>query len=107
MTVRQFLRNLQMRGAFIAALTSEKRLMTIKKSLFRHWPLIMNFFIAYFSFLVRCKTKGAVGAVCALLRIWTLSASWPITVLDGAESFWLSHDGGQADFSKKPPRLFL
>jgi hypothetical protein len=31
MTVRQFLRNLQTLEAFIAALTSEKRLMTIKK----------------------------------------------------------------------------
>ncbi len=74
MMVRQFLRDLQTRGAFIAAFTSGKRLMTIKKSLFRHWPLIMNFFVAYFLILVRCKTKGAVGAVCALLRIWPLSA---------------------------------
>ncbi len=39
--------------------------MTIKKSLFRHWPLIPNFFIAYLSILVWCKTKGAVGAVWA------------------------------------------
>jgi hypothetical protein len=47
MTVRQFLRNLQTHGAFIAAITSEKRLVTKnKKSLFRHWPLIMNFFVA-------------------------------------------------------------
>jgi hypothetical protein len=34
MTVRQFLRNLQTRAAFIAAFTSEKRLMTIKKVYF-------------------------------------------------------------------------
>jgi hypothetical protein len=74
MTVRQFLHNLQTRGAFIAAFTSEKRLMTIKKSLFRHWALIMNYLIAYFSILVRCKTKGTVGAVCALLGICPLSA---------------------------------
>jgi hypothetical protein len=46
---QQFIRNLQMRGAFIAAFTSEKQLMTIKKSLFRHWPLIPNFFYAYLS----------------------------------------------------------
>jgi len=46
----------------------------------------MKFFVAYFSILVRCKTKDAVGAVCALLRIWPLSAYWPITVLDGVES---------------------
>ena len=84
MPVRQFLRYLQMRGAFIAAFTSGKRLMTIKKSLFRHWPLIMNFFIAYFSILVRCKTKGAIGAVCALLRNWQLGAELPITVRNGA-----------------------
>jgi hypothetical protein len=43
----QFLCNLQTRGAFIAAFTSEKRWMTIKKSLFRHWPLIVNFFVAH------------------------------------------------------------
>jgi hypothetical protein len=36
MPVRQFLCNLQMCGAFIAAFTSEKRWMTIKKSLFHH-----------------------------------------------------------------------
>jgi hypothetical protein len=39
---------LQMCRAFIAALTSEKRWMTIKKSLFRNWPLIQNFFKAHF-----------------------------------------------------------
>ncbi len=72
MTVSQFLRSLQTRGAFKAAFTSEKQLMAIKKSLFCHWPLIMNFFVAYFSILVGCKTKGTVGAVCALLRIWPL-----------------------------------
>jgi hypothetical protein len=56
----------------------------------------MNFFVAYFSILVRCKTKGAVGAVCASLRIWPLSAYWPITVLDAAESlkgFYMMGDG--------------
>jgi hypothetical protein len=45
--VRQLLRNLQMRRAFIAAITSEKREMTIKKSLFRHWPLIINFLLRF------------------------------------------------------------
>jgi hypothetical protein len=69
MTLRPFLRNLQTRKAFIAAFTSEKRLITIKKSLFHHWPLIMNFLVAYFLILVRCKTKGAVGAVCASIRV--------------------------------------
>jgi hypothetical protein len=73
MPVRQFLRILQTRGAFIAAFTSEKTTDDNQKSLFRHWPLIMNFFEAHLSILVRCKTKGAVGVVCALLRIWLLS----------------------------------
>jgi hypothetical protein len=68
------LRILQMRRAFIAAFTSEKRWMTIKKSLFRNWPLITNFFKAHLPSLVRCKTKDAVRAVSALLRIWPLSA---------------------------------
>jgi len=67
MPVRQFLLNLQTLGAFIAAFTSEKRYLTIKKSLFRHWPLMLNFSIAYR--ILRCKTKGAVRAVCVLLRI--------------------------------------
>jgi hypothetical protein len=62
------------RGVFTAAFTSEKRWMTIKKSLFRIWPLILNFFIAHLSILVRCKTKGAVGALCALPHIWPLRA---------------------------------
>jgi hypothetical protein len=34
----------------------------------------MNFFVPNFSIIERCKTKGAVGEVCALLRIWPLSA---------------------------------
>jgi hypothetical protein len=58
-----------MRGALIAAFTSEKSWMMIKKSLFRNWPLILNVFIAHLSILVPRKTKGAVRAVCALLRI--------------------------------------
>ncbi len=64
-----------MGGAFIAAFTSEKQWMTIKKSLFCTWPLIPNVFIAHLLILVQCKTKGAVRAVCALLHIWPLSAS--------------------------------
>ncbi len=57
-------------------------------------------FTIYFSILVRCKTIGAVGAVCALLRIWPLSAYWPITVLDGAESLKGFHTMGDG-------RIFL
>ncbi len=105
MTVKQFLRSLQTGEAFIVAFifTSEKWLMTIKKSLFRHWPLIMNFFAVYFSILVRCKTKGAGGVVCALLRICPfkcLIADYCIKwhgIYKG-----LSHDGGWEDFSKNP-----
>jgi hypothetical protein len=52
--------NLQMRGAFIAAFTSQNRWMTIKESLIRNWQLIPNFFIAHFLILVQCKTKGSV-----------------------------------------------
>jgi hypothetical protein len=40
MTVRQFLHNLHTGGALIAALTSEKRLMTIKKMFIP--PLAIN-----------------------------------------------------------------
>jgi hypothetical protein len=55
-----------MRGAFIAAFTSEKQwIKTIQKSLFRNWQLIPNIFIAHLPIPVRCKTKGEVGAVCA------------------------------------------
>jgi hypothetical protein len=49
------------------AFTSEKRWITIEKSLFRNWPLIPNFHLSIF---VRCKTKDTFGAVCALGRIW-------------------------------------
>ena len=39
----------------------------IKKSLFRNWQLKPNFFIAHLPILVRCKTKGGVGAECDLI----------------------------------------
>jgi hypothetical protein len=72
-------------GAFIAAFTSEKPRMTIKKgySAIGHRYRIFSLCIPI---LVRCKTKGAVRAVCALLRIWPLSAQWRITLWDGMES---------------------
>jgi hypothetical protein len=108
--VRQFLRNLQTLGAFIVAFTREKCWMTIKKSLFCHWPLIPNFFITYLPILVRCKTKGAVGVVC-VLRFTAHLTKCQIA------NYWmrwrgifkgLSQDGGRADFSiKKTPRLSL
>ncbi len=48
---------LQMRRAFIAAFTNEKHRMTIKKSLFRNWPLIPKFFIVHLS-LYNVKPKA-------------------------------------------------
>ncbi len=39
--------------AFIAAFTSEKQRMTIKRSLFRNWKLIPNFFITHLPILLR------------------------------------------------------
>jgi hypothetical protein len=54
---------------------------------------IPNFVIAYLPILVQCKTKGVVGAVCALLLNWQLGASLPITVRDGAVTLkGLSHE---------------
>jgi hypothetical protein len=41
---------------------------------FRNWQLIPNFFIALLQILGRYKTKGAVAAVCALLRNGKLGA---------------------------------
>jgi hypothetical protein len=37
-------------------------------------PIDSEFFTAHLPILVQCKTKGAVGAVCALLRNWQLGA---------------------------------
>jgi hypothetical protein len=45
-----------------------------KKSLFCNWQLILNFFTAHLPLLAQNKTKGAVGAVCALLGNWQLGA---------------------------------
>jgi hypothetical protein len=62
-----------MRGAFIEAITSEKREMAIKKMFIP--PLAIDkIFIAYLPILVRRKTKRAVRAVCVLMRIWPFSA---------------------------------
>jgi hypothetical protein len=69
--VRHFLRNSQRYGAFIAAFTSEKRWMTIKNK-FRNWKFLPNIFSAHLPILVRCKTKGAIRAVCDLLGNWQL-----------------------------------
>ncbi len=42
-------------------------IMTIKKSLLRHWQLIPNFFVAYLQILVRCEIKGTVRSCVRLL----------------------------------------
>jgi hypothetical protein len=55
-----------------------------QKSLLHNWQFIPNFFIAHLPILVRCKTKGAVRALCALLSNWQLSALLPISERDGA-----------------------
>jgi hypothetical protein len=52
-----------MRGAFMWLLLYKLKTMDDdKKSFFRNWQLIQNFFITHLPILVRCKTKGAVGA---------------------------------------------
>jgi hypothetical protein len=83
----------------------EKSWMMIKKSLFCNCPLIAIFLIMQLSILVRYKTKRAVGAMCACLHIKCLMANYCMRwrgIFTG-----LSLDGGQADFSKKPPHLSL
>jgi hypothetical protein len=50
-----------------------------------------NFFIEHLPILARCKTKGAVRAVGALLRNWQLGAKLTITVRDGAVTLEGSH----------------
>ncbi len=81
--------------------------MTIKKSLFRNWQLIPSFFIAPLSILVRCKTKGAVRVVCALLCKWQLGAKLPITVRDGALTLTGSHMMGDWQIFSKNLRASL
>jgi hypothetical protein len=61
MSVRQSLHNLQRCGAFIAAFPEKNERRQSKKV----YSAIV---------LVRCKTKGVVEAVCALLRNWQLGA---------------------------------
>ncbi len=76
--------------------------MKIPKITVRNWQLILNFLIVHLPILVRCKTKGAVGAVqCAPsvpLAIRCLIANY---CTRGRCNFkGLSRDGGWADFSK-------
>jgi hypothetical protein len=74
MPLSQSLHNLQRCGAFITAFITEKLKMTIKKSLFRNWQSIPNFFIAHLPILVRCKINGAIRVVLVLLHNWQLGA---------------------------------
>jgi hypothetical protein len=104
--VRRSLRNLQRRWAFIPDSPIEEWNRTIKKISSRNWKLIQNFFFTRLSILVQCKTKGAVRAVYALLRIARLAirclianycTRWRSNIKE------LSQDGGRADFSKNLP----
>jgi hypothetical protein len=79
--------------------------MTIKKSLFRNQQLIQNFFIAPLPILVPCKTKGAVGAVCALLRNCQLGAQLLISVQDVAVN--LKGTGGFLQKTAAPLSLMM
>ncbi len=57
--------------------------------------------MAHLTILIQCKTKGAVGAVCALLCNWQLGASLPNTVGDGALTLQGSHRMGDGPFFSK------
>jgi hypothetical protein len=72
-----------------------------QKSLLRNWQLIQNFFTAHLPILVRCKIKGAVGAVCAFTAqlvfrylITHYCTRWRCNFKGP------SQDGGRADISK-------
>jgi hypothetical protein len=68
--------------------------MTIKKKLILLWQVIPNVFSAHLPILVRCKTKGAVGALCAY------TAQSTIKCLVGAVNLKGSHRMGDG-------RIFL
>jgi hypothetical protein len=58
MTVRQFLRNFQTCGAFIAALTSEKTIDVNQKKFIPPLAIDNEFFVAYFQSLYDVKPKA-------------------------------------------------
>jgi hypothetical protein len=74
MPARHTLRNLLRCGALIAAFTSEKTMNDDQKKFIPQLVVDTEFFSAHLPILVRCKTKGAVGTVFALLRNWQLNA---------------------------------
>jgi hypothetical protein len=99
MLVRQSLYNLQRCGAFIVAFKSEKLNISIKKSLFRNWQVIPNFFIAHLAILVRCKSKGTSRSgvrLIAQLAIRCLSANYCTSWRCNFKG--LSQDGGHEIF---------
>jgi hypothetical protein len=65
---------LQRCAAFISGFTSEKLKLTIQKKFISQFVINTVFFNAHMPILVRCKTKGAVGAMSTFLRNWQLGA---------------------------------
>jgi hypothetical protein len=73
-----------------------------QKKFIPHLAIENDFF--HSAFVNPCKTKGAVRAVCALLRICPLSTSWAITVQDGALALKGSHSMGDGQIFLKTRR---
>jgi hypothetical protein len=100
-----FCATLQNRGTFIAALTSEKRWMTIKKRSIPQLAIDTEFFhSAFFQSLYDVKPK-AQSERCAP---YCAFGHWvPYDQLLRGIFKGLSQDGRRANFSKKSPRHFL
>jgi hypothetical protein len=91
-------------GAFIAAFTSEKRWMMIKKSLFRNLSLTPIFLLRICQSLYDLKPMGGVRRTAHLAIRYVMASycrRW------GGIFKGLSRCVGQADFSKKSLRLSL
>ncbi len=108
MQVRLFLRNLQTRGAFIVAFTSEKWKITTKKKLVLQFAIDTKFFHCEFAnpcmmFNLRCSRSGV--CMTAQLTIRCLLANY--CTIWRCNFKGLSEDWGRLDFSKNPPRISL
>jgi hypothetical protein len=83
--------------------------MTIKKCLFRNWQLAIDTEVFHRDFAnpctVRCKTKGAVRAVCALLC--NCQSGAPIKVRDGVINLKGPHTIGDGLIFSKNLRASL
>jgi hypothetical protein len=79
MPVRQFLCNLQTPMSIHRGFYKKKTMYDNQKNLFRHWPLMQNFSIAYLQIHVRFKPKAQQSGV-RLTALWPLSAFLSITV---------------------------